>query len=215
MTEEEINKAIARIILSTKRKSRQYSLFDIALDIEGLKKAKGGMKEVSKVIGVSSGMLSQFLSVFKLPKPIIELVKERKIDRVSMVHTLAKFNNDDAIQLAELLVSNKLSSQDLRILFPYRKQHTKESILDLVEKIHSSKNIKVSVIRINKNDTSKSVTELASFFSNQVGKENVITVEANNNFIDIKLSKQGEKILRQKAKSNNRTFQDLISTLIN
>ena len=173
------------------------------------------MKEVSKIIGVSSGMLSQFLSVFKLPKSIIESVKQRKIDSVSMVYNLSKFNNEESLQLAELLVSNKLSSQDLRVLIPYRKQHTKETIVDLVEKIHSSKNIKVSVIRISKEDTSKSIPELSSFFAIQVGKENVISIEQHNNFIDIKLSKQGEIILRQKAKKNNKTFQVLISNLIN
>ena len=214
MTEEQLNKSIARIILSTKRKSRQYSLFDIALDIHELKKARG-LKAVSKLIGVSSGMLSQFLSVFKLPEPIIELVKERKIDSVSIVYNLSKFKTDDALQLAELLTANKLSSQDLKVLVPFRKQHTQGSIIELVEKIHLSKNIKVSVIRINKNDTSKSITELSAFFSNHVGKENVIDVVTNNNHIDIKLSKQGEIILRQKAKSNNGTFQNLISNLIN
>src|SRR5260370_13696241 len=106
MTEDEINKAVARIILSTKRKSRQYSIFEIALDIKALKAAKGGIIEVAKVIGISSGMLSQFLSVFKLPASIIELVKERKIDSASMVHNFSKFKENDILKLAELLASN-------------------------------------------------------------------------------------------------------------
>ena len=122
MTNEEINSATARIILSTKRKKRQFNLYQIALDIKNLKEQKGSIKELSKLLGLSSGMLSQFLSVFKLPPEIIELVKERKIDSVSIVHHLAKYNLEDKKQLAELLSSKKLSSQDLRILIPYRKQ---------------------------------------------------------------------------------------------
>lgn len=214
MTEEEINKAIARVILSTKRKSRQYSLYEIALDIDNLKKAKGGMQQVSKLIGVSAAMLSQFLSVFKLPKPIFDLVRERKIDSVSMAHNLSKFNDEDALQLSTLLSNNKLTSQDLRILIPYRKQHSKETILELVEKLNSSKNIKVSVIRINQNDTSKTLPELNSFFVNQIGSENLVAIEKHNEQIDIKIRKQGEKILRDKAKQIKITFQELITKLI-
>jgi hypothetical protein len=215
MTEEEVNKAIARVILSTKRKSRQYSLLDIATDIDALKEAKGGMQEISKIIGVSAGMLSQFLSVFKLPKPVIQMVKERKIDSVSVVHNLSRFNEEDILNLAELLVSKKLSSQDLRVLIPYRKQYLNESIINLVEKIHLSKNIKVSVIKIDKNDTTKTINELDSHFATQVGRENLLKIETNKNNIDIKLTKQGEKILRQRAKQNKKSLQELITSLIN
>ena len=214
MTEEEINKAIARVILSTKRKNRQFSLFEIANDINALSNAKGGLKEVANTIGISTGMLNQFLSVFKLPKTVIELVKNRNIDSVSMVHYLTKFDDNDSVKLSKLLASNKLSSQDLRILIPYRKQHKEADILDLVEKIHASKNIKVSVIRINKQDTIKSTSELHTIFSDHVGAENVIMIDMKNEIIDIKLAKEGEKILRDKAKTNNTTFVELISKII-
>lgn len=213
MTDEELNKAIARLILSTKRKRRQFSLYEIALDINTLKKSIGNINEVASIIGISSGMLNQFLSVFKLPDPVIELVKKREIDSVSMIHYLSKFNNEDLLILSELLSTKKLSSQDLRILIPYRKQHKSESIQDLVKRIHSSKNIKVSVIRINKQDTSKSIIELKSNFSNQVGIENLIQIEFNNEFIDIKLSKQGEKILKEKAKMSKKSLEELISNI--
>ena len=77
------------------------------------------------------------------------------------------------------------------------------------------KNIKISVIKVHKEDTRKSLSEIESIFIKQVGNENLITVEQNNNFIDIKLSKQGEKILRLNAKYKKITLQELISTLIN
>lgn len=215
MTQEQINKTIARIIISTKRKKRKYSLFEIAVDINDLKKEMGTMQEVSKVIGVSSGMLNRFLSVFKLSQPIVELVKKRKIDSIAMALDLSKLNEDDALKLADLISSNKLSTQDLRTLIAYRKQYKDSSIIDLSQKIQASKNIKVSVIRINKKDTTKTINQLDSSFVNQIGKENLIKIVQDNNFIDIKLSKDGEKILRQKAKLNNKTLQELITTLIN
>jgi hypothetical protein len=214
ITEIQKNRIIAKIILSTKRKNRPFSLFEIATDIKVLKNEFGGMNEVSKVVGVSAGMLNKFLSVFKLPIPVIELVRDRKVDSVSNVHYLSKFNENDALQLVDLLSSNKLSSHDLRALIPYRKQHANVPIIDLVEKIHLTKNIKVYVIKINKEDTTKSINELNSLFAGEVGKENIIKIESNNIFVDIKLSIEGAKILRQKAKTNNKTFQKFITALI-
>lgn len=214
MGREDINSIVARVILSTKRKTRQYSLTKIAADIRSLQELLGNLNEVSKVIGISSGMLNQFLSVFKLPKSTIKLVDERKIDSVSTVHYLSKFNSDDIDQLSKILVSNYLKSQDLRVLLPFRKQHPDQPITDLVEKLQLSKNVKVSVIRISKDDSLKSLSELSDLFSRQVGQENVLAIEPNGKFIDIKLSKQGEKILRKCAKSSKRSLQDLISNLI-
>ena len=213
MTEEEVNKSIARVILSTKRKSRQFSLFEIANDIENLKNEKGSLNEVAKLIGLSPGMLSQFLSIFKLPKSVIELIKERKIDSVTIVHHLTKFKDNDILELSKLAAKNEISSQDLRILIPYRKQHANEDILDLVEKIHLSKNIKVSVVRILESDTTKSLSELEELFIKVVGKENILVIELNGNFIDIKLTKQGENNLRSKAKQLSLTLRELITRL--
>lgn len=214
MTEEDINKAIARVILSTKRRIRQYSLFDIANDLQALKAAKGGIKEVADLIGISAGMLNQFLSVFKLPKEALELVKDRKIDSVAMVHYLSKFNSNDISKLAQLLASNELTSQELRILLPYRKHHTNDSILDLVERIRSSKNIKVSIIRISSEDTSKTLDELKNIFSKHVGMENYYSIVSMGKHIDIKFSKEGEKRLRKSAKDKNMSLQEFITSLI-
>jgi hypothetical protein len=215
MTQEELNKAIARVILSTKRKSRRYNLVEIATDIQNLKTSLGSLNEVANVIGISSGMLNQFLSVFKLPKNVLKLVEERKIDSVAIVHYLSKYSNEDITQLVDLIVSNNLSSQDLRVLLPYRKQFPQERVVDLVDKLHQSKNIKVSVIRISENDTCKSFDDLNELFATQVGVENIIAIEMNKKNIDIKISKKGEKILRETAKKNRLTLQEFIFKLIN
>lgn len=215
MTQEELNKAIARVILSTKRKSRQYNLVEIATDIQKLKTSLGSLNEVANVIGISSGMLNQFLSVFKLPKNVLKLVEERKIDSVAIVHYLSKYSNEDITQLSDLIVLNNLSSQDLRVLLPYRKQFPQERVVDLVDKLHQSKNIKVSVIRISENDTCKSFDDLNELFATQVGVENIIAIEINKKNIDIKVSKKGEKILRETAKKNRLTLQEFIFKLIN
>jgi hypothetical protein len=214
MKQDEINKIIARLILSTRRKSRNFSIYDIASDILYLKTSFGNLNEVAKLVGVSSGMLNQFLSVFNLPEFVLKMVKERKIDSVSIVHYLSKFKEADVISLSQLLVSRELSSQDLRILLPFRKAHPNEDILNLVEKLNSSKNIKVSVIRINKSDTEKSIIELTQVFVSEVGRENLYAIEEKNDFLDIKLLKSGESILRQKAKAKKKSLHEFIAILI-
>lgn len=214
MKQDEINKIIARLILSTRRKSRNFSIYEIASDILYLKNSFGNVNEVANLVGVSSGMLNQFLSVFNLPEFVLKMVKERRIDSVSIVHYLSKFKDADIISLSQLLISKELSSQDLRILLPFRKEHPNEDILDLVKKINSSKNVKVSVIRIDKSDTEKSIIELTQVFENEVGRENLYAIEEKNNFLDIKLLKRGESILRQKAKLKKKSLLEFITILI-
>jgi hypothetical protein len=214
MDNEIINSTIARVIVSTATKKRQFSLFDIAEDIKYLKKENGGMKKVSQVIGISAGMLNQFLSIYKLPEEIIELVKSRKIDSVSIVHHLSKFKKEEAIELSNLIINDGLSSQDLRILLPYRKQFPHKSINELVKKINDSKNIKVSVIRFSSSDLKKSITSLKDSIVSLVGKENFLTIDNYDNYIDLKITALGEKTLREIVKTQHQTFQELISQLI-
>jgi len=214
MITEKYNKALARVILSTKRKNREYSLIEIAKDIKLLQETLGSVSEVAKVVGISSGMLHQFLSVLKLPKPVLKLIIERKIDSVSAAHYLSKFNADDIVELSRLIESNKLNSQDIRVLLPFRRKYSNEPILELVNRIHSSKNIKISVIRISKDDTNKSIDQLKLAFEKIVGSSNLMSVEAVGNYIDIKLLKKGEQQLRKAASANRTSLQGLVTTII-
>lgn len=214
MDNNKINEATARILLSTKRKSRQYSLYEIASDILYLKNETGGINNVSKLIGISTGMLNQFLSVFKLPSEIIELIKQRKIESVSTAHTLSKFNYDDSIQLAQLLLTDGITSQELRIILPYRRKYPKEPIVEIVRRVLDSKNIKVSVIRISESNMKCSLVELETRIVKIVGKENFLTIENSKSSIDLKITANGEKIIRQKAKEERKSFQEFFTKII-
>ena len=215
MNELEKSQATARLLLSTKRKNRQFSIVEIANDIQLLRNSLGDLTAVSKVIGISSGMLNQFLSVFKLPENIQQLILERKIDSVAIVNYLSKFPKEDAQKLVGPIITSELSSQDLRILLPYRKRHPEEDILQLLHRIHSSKNIKVSVIRVHKNDVTKSIEELVEIIKEQVGIDHFVSIESADTNVDIKISKEGEKILRNNARLKKKTLQEFIISLIN
>lgn len=213
---KEINEAelIARLILSTKRKKRDFSILDIAKDILALRDKLGGLGAVAKVIGISTGMLNQFLNVLKLPKPIQELVHRKKIDSVAIVHLLSKFPEKDIELLVPKIIEGDLSSQDLKILLPYRKQYKNENILDLLLRLHASKNIQVSVIRFPKTIIEKPLDQISEIIKTIVGGDNFVSVVDEGVNVDIKVKKAGEKILRLKAKEKKITLTELIATLI-
>jgi hypothetical protein len=206
---------IARLILSTKRKKREFSILEIASDISFLKEMLGSLKEVSKVIGISTEMLNQFLSVYKLPQEVQTLVKERKIDRVAVVFLLSKFSEEDLQQLIPMVSDRKISSQDLKVLLPYRKQHSQEKIIDLIKNLSSSKNVKISVVNIPRKATNRSSQQIAEIIKAKVGDDNFLVVTEDENLYGIKIKKEGEKILRAIAKEEKISLSALITTLIN
>jgi len=204
---------IAKLILSTKRKNRNLDLIEIADNITWLKKHEGGLKNVANLLGISTGMLNQFLQVYDLPKKIQSLVRKRKIDSVSMVFNLSKFRESDQIILAEALMQKRLNSQDLKVLIPLRKQYPDESINDLIEKTMKSKNIKVSIIKIHSEDLCITTEMFKERIETVVGAENLISLNVNSDICEIRLSKDGERQLRKKAKLVDKTLKDLIITL--
>lgn len=214
MDNQIVNTLIARIIVSTKTKKRQFSIYDTAEDIKSLRNETGSMQEVSRLIGISPGMLNQFLSVYKLPYEVIELVKTRQIDKVSIVHQLSKFKEKDAVELAHLIITQGISSQDLKIFVPYRKQFPNETIKELVKKVRDSKNIKVSVIRFSKRDFNKSEVSIKQEVTHIVGEDNFLALDSDDNYFDIKVTALGEKKLRETAKKQKKSFQEFISQII-
>lgn len=213
MTEEQINQLLARILLSTKRKNRQFSVYDVAKDIEALIKAKGA-SDAAKLIGISSGMLNHFLAVFKLPEPALTYVKERKIDKVEFIYYLSKFEREDIITLANYTIDNGLTSQNLRVLLPLRKKYPTDNLLDLIERVIKSKNIKVSVIKFQKQDLKKTPDKFRELVVSLVGADNFIELNVETSFCELKIRKEGEKILRKMAKEKKQSLQELISEIL-
>lgn len=205
---------VGRIIASTKRKKRTLSIVEIAQDIRSLKEQLGSIQKVADVIGISTGMLNQFLSVFNLPTNVQALVNDRKIDSVALVFTLSKFSKDDISSLIQPITDGTLTSQDLKALLPYRRQHKNENIVELFERLKNSKNIKAAVIRLPSNLVQDKL-KLESVLKSKVGNENYLETEESNDFTDFKVTRHGEKILRQAAKEQKSTLQQYILRLLN
>jgi hypothetical protein len=182
---------IAKLILSTKRKNREYDLVEIAESIDLLRNKLGSLKDVSDVIGISPGMLNQFLKVFKLSEPLKQLVRDRKIDSVNMVHNLSKFDEHDQNRIAVAIVEKRLNSEDLRFLSPLRTELPNESIDHLIDKTISSKNIKVSVIMFHTENLLKDVHKLEEQLVEIIGRDNLLSISVKPETSEIKLTKNG------------------------
>jgi hypothetical protein len=214
MNSQQLNEAIARVLVSTNTKKRQFSLFDVAEDLSLLKKHYGSMQKVSELVNIKPGMLNSFLSVFKLPDDVLKLVKTRKIDSVYKVYSLSKLSAKDASALATVVVTDNASSEELRTFVPYRKQFPNEPVEDVFNRFKKSKNIKVSVIRLPKTSIKSDTEKIKATILQLVGENNFLDIVSDEHFIDLKITQAGEKLLRQTAKTQRRTLQELISEII-
>ncbi len=210
-TKEEV---ISRLLLNTKRNKRRDNIIKIAEDILWLKNEFGSLQKVSDEIGISSGMLNRFLSVDKLSDSIKTLVKARQIDKVSAVNDLSKFSIEDQEIIAQLILNKELSSQDLKTLPPLRKQYPHEDIKTLANRVTKSANIKISVINFYVGDLHKDKEYFKIYLNNLLNNKELVDLVFYNNIGSIKITKNGERVLKTKAKEQNLSFKEFINQIL-
>ena len=215
MSTLETNPSFAKLILSTKRKKRLLSITEFAEEVNKLQNQSYTLNEISLALGLKKEMLNQFLSVKKLSNPIKELVANRDIDSVSMVFYLSKFNAHDQLCISNFIINGKLNSQDLKTLKPLQTKNSNIPIKQLIEKLLSSKNIKVSVIKFEKEELKKSVEELENALIKIVGEDNFIEIEISEKIYSIKITKRGESLLRNFAKLQKHSLHQTVRKLLN
>ncbi len=209
------DKIIAKLILSTGRKKRDFDLVKVHDYIMKLIDDGYEKSELANILGISRGMFNQFLSVKKISPELKKLIKERTIDSVTLVHNLAKFNHKDQINIVRALEEGKLSNNDVRALAPLRKKYSKEDLDFLINKLVNSKDIKVSVIRIPKSSLVNKIEDLIFLVNEVIGEKNLFDLVLNHDYYDIKITKKGESLLRKKAKKEGVSLTELINKFIN
>lgn len=214
MTDNDINIATGKLLANTKTKKRPFNILEVANLINIVLK-KQSLNELATTLGIKAAMLSKFLSVYKLPKFIQELVESRVIDSVAVVFYLSKLNETDLQELLPLLKEDKINSVELKSFLPFRTKHPSQSIIELYKQHIASKNIKVSVIRLAETDLKSGIENLKNNLSNLLPQSEIIAIEQNKKFVDIKLTKEGENLVRDEAKKRNITLQNLIQEIVN
>jgi hypothetical protein len=172
------------------------------------------LKSVSESVQLSTTMLSRFLKVFDVSEKARELMKSRQIDSVTIIHTLAMFPYEEQNTIIDYIVNKEFDTQSIRGLKELRDGLPNEDIEVLIKRMIDSRNVKVSVIKFDKQDLMISIDILSEKLNTIVGQENLRECYLNGISGYIKLSKKGENLLRQYAKNNKITFQNLIHKLL-
>lgn len=199
---------VPRLLISTHKQKRPFSIIDVADDIDWLSNHLGSLSAVSAILNVSSGMLNQFLRVRNLTPEAQALVKKREIDSVTAVHNLAKFSAKDQDEISNLIKQDSLSYLDIRLLSPLRKQFPDTPIEFLVEKLKNSQNRKVSVIQFPVETLHKDIEEVRRELSDIIGPEEIVDIVVDNQIGAIKITPKGEQTLRKEARRQKKTLQE-------
>lgn len=205
---------IARLILSTGRKNRPFDLVTVYNDFKYLLNNGYSVVNISKLLGISAGMVNKFLRVEKISPDLINLLKNRTIDSVALVHNLAKFSYNEQKIIVQSLEEGKLTTHDVRALSPLRKSNPEVELPILINRLTSSKDQKVSVIRIPCESLKKNISDFEEIVKEIIKEENFERIESNMEFFDLKMSKKGELLLRKHAKTKKISLNELINELL-
>ena len=209
MNEAEVK---GRLIKNTRTKNRISNLIDIAEDILWLKNKEGSLTKVASIVKVSENMLSKFLSVNKLSDRLKKLVKNRDLDSVSAVYNLSKYSPEIQEKLANAYLKGEIDTHEIKYLSPLIRRNPNSSIEELIDRLNSSKNIRLSVIKYeipSQNITKQHITNKLSFLG-----EELYSIDLQQNCATIKITKEGENMLRSKAKEKNQTLGEFVKRLL-
>lgn len=205
-------KLIAALIPNTKTKKRPLDLISINNKFKELIQEINSKKEVSKLLGISVGMINKFLSIERLNSYVINIVKCRKIDSVSVANQISKYKLSEQTILANAIINEELSGRDLKVFGPLRKAYPNKKISELIDILIDSKNRQISVGYIE--TTNKSLIEKpVKMLENKLGDE-FISFDVKSNIAIIKVTKEGEKFLRKEAKTKKMTLRKYFNKLL-
>ena len=205
---------IARLIANTRRRKRPNNLIKIADDIVWLKDELGGLKVVSEIIGISSEMLRKFLSVSKLNSNIQKLIRERKIDSVTIAHLMSSFDNDSQNLIAKEILAGRLLADDMKVLVPLKNSMPNLSIKQLISRVIKSKNIKIYVLYFRIPNDLNNIRLLENRFKNIVAQKDIVSLTIKNQIGTLELSSAGLTKLRYEAKSHNLSLRKFVDNVL-
>jgi len=208
------NIVIARLIANTLRKKRANNLIEIARDIGWLEKDLGGLKAVSNIIGISTGMIRRFLSVEQLCPEVQKLVEKRKIDLINIVHYMKNFKPEAQKTIAKKVIAGELSANDVRVLAPLHNSLPNLSIDQLISRVQKSKNIRVYVAYFRIPLGFKDMETLKRRFEKIVGKNNILSLSIKDSVGTLELNSLGQKELREAAKERKMTLRKFVEMTI-
>lgn len=211
--EARLEKALIRLVGSTKRNRRAKNLLEVAREISIAEKILGNKKTLAKEIGISVEMLREFASVTRLHKSVQQMVKKGLMSSVDVVYRISMLPKGNQLQVARAYIENKLSGKEVRDVVSLFKRNPNWEIEEAIERVKSYRDIIQYIIRFRiPKDVRKEV--LRRKFATILGKGSIISLEIRNNVGNLIIDEEGRKILQREAKKRGITKRKFITLMI-
>jgi hypothetical protein len=212
--EDALETVVARLIANTRKRARPHNLVQVARDIRLAEGKLGSLSAVSEVVGVSTDMLRQFLSVERLTPRVRMLVEQRAIDLINVIHYMSGFDAEAQEVIAHAVVDGRLSAEDVRALAPLRRRFPELPVGQLISRVEGSRDIRVYVAHFRVPDACIGPGALHKRFEEIVGADNVVSLMVKDQVATLKLTSSGRDELKAAARQRNvslRKFVDLVA----
>lgn len=194
----QIDKAIALLISSTKRKNRAVPLTDIADAASIARRHFGSISNVARTIGLTGKMLGQFCRINELEPEVRQLIATREIDSVDAVVHLAQLRRREQLIASKALANKEIDTKDLRAIVELHKLDSGAPFLEVIERVKSSRTQRQYVAEfIVRGGLDES--QLRRRFQKYLGSENILKVSVSGSFGRIVLNLKGYIELKNTA----------------
>ena len=210
---ERLEKALVRLVGSTRRSHRAKNLLEVATELEVAKKLLGSRKDIAKRIGLSEEMLREFASVNRLDKSVQNMVKKGLLSSVDVAYRISMLPKGDQLQVARAYIEKKLSGKEVRDVVSLFKRNPNRKIEEAIKKVKSSRDIIQYIIRFR---VAKGVRKeiLRCKFADMLGNRNIVSLKVNGKIANLTITKEGREILQREAKKQGITKRKFINLVI-
>jgi len=211
--EKRLEKALARLIGSTRRPRRVKNLLEVAEEIEVAEKLLGSRKAVAKRIRLSDEMLKEFASVNILEEAVKQMVKEELITSVDTAYRLSLLPKTDQPVVARAYVESGLTGKEVREVVALRRRDSKQPIQAIIDSVKDSRPKVQYVIRFAlPSDVGRS--NLRRRFELLVGAKNIVSFEIRDKIGNVTVTKEGKSRLESEAKRKNIPKRKLVQLML-
>lgn len=212
-TEEEVRKALAILISSTRNKSRPLPLTEVARWLDIAVRRLGSYAAVADRIDLSPKMLKQFSCVQRLAKPVQELFRNRRLDSVDAAVHLAMLPTNDQGIIAGALAAGEIDTADVRAAVQLRQDSGDDSMQSIMRRVKESKTkqeyIAEFVVR-GAHDRQSMLVE----FQKHIPQHEILRLEVHGALGRLVLTRKGKQALARAARTLGTNVKRVIPAIL-
>jgi hypothetical protein len=211
--EARLEKALIRLIGSTRRSRRSKNLIEVAKELAVAEKLLGSRKIVSEKIGISEEMLREFASVKKLSKSVKEMIKDGRLTSVDIAYRISMLPKSEQLQVARAYIEDDLSGKDVRDVVALCKRNAERKTQEVIKQVKSSQDIIQYIIRFRLREK-VGTAALRRKFAAMLGDRNIVSLEVKGKIVNLTISDEGRKMLQKEAKKRGITKRKFINLVV-